>query len=86
MSAIHIYLAEKSICKCGFSLLDDHIIPGKQTDYYASPDRAVILTFICGGCGSFFETECWFIHEKSWPWGTSQAGFLPAKAFKVYEN
>lgn len=86
MSAVHVYLAKKSVCTCGFPLLDDRIVPGRQTDYYASPDRSVPITFICGGCSKAIHLHAWFIHAKEWPWGTSKPGFLPACAFALFED
>jgi hypothetical protein len=83
MSATRVYLAKFSACECGYPLLDERIQPGPQTDYYASPDRVVTLTLVCGGCKKEKQVRCWFIHEKLWPWGTSRAGFLPAEVFEV---
>lgn len=84
MSALKMKLVKLSVCECGFPLLDDRIRAG--TDYYANGDRVAQGVITCGGCGKTFGVEMIFVHEKRWPWGTSEAGFMPSAAFEPWKE
>lgn len=70
-------LRRLSLCKCGFTVLHDHIRVGSV--YYVDMDHPKTgFKMKCGGCGNILEVDVVMVQGN----GASHGGILPMGIFQ----